>query len=73
MSCIIPIHRLLLPSRSSDPRDSFFLSRHPFIRSVSWPFPQESFLSVSLRNLLLVGESVGESIDVLFGEGKRSR
>jgi hypothetical protein len=28
---------------------------------------------VSLRNLLLVGDSVGESIDDLLGEGKRSR
>jgi hypothetical protein len=28
---------------------------------------------VSLRNLLLVGDSVGDSIDDLLGEGKRSR
>lgn len=28
---------------------------------------------MSLRNLLLVGDSVGESIDDLLGEGKRSR
>jgi hypothetical protein len=30
-------------------------------------------LRVSFRNLLLVGDSVGDSIDCLVGEGKRSR
>jgi hypothetical protein len=34
---------------------------------------QASFLRESFRNLLLVGDSVGDSIDCLVGEGKRSR
>jgi hypothetical protein len=57
---------------SNDPRDLIVFRRlriHQFL----WPSPEESLRRVSLRNLLLVGDSVGESVDDLLGEGKRSR
>ena len=49
------------------------LNGRSFNHSAIQPLLQASFLRVSFRNLLLVGDSVGNSIDCLLGEGKRSR
>jgi|ERR1700722_1528386 hypothetical protein len=52
---------------------SVVLNGRSFNHSAIQSLLQASFLRVSFRNLLLVGDSVGDSIDCLVGEGKRSR
>ena len=49
------------------------VSSHPIVVQSSAGVVQVSFLRENLFSFRLVGESVGESIDFLAGEGKRSR
>ena len=56
-----------------EPRHPLSLNGRSFNHSAIQPLLQASFLRESFRNLLLVGDSVGDSIDCLVGEGKRSR
>jgi hypothetical protein len=59
--------------RRDKPQPALSLNGCSFNHSAIQPLLQASFLRVSFRNLLLVGDSVGDSIDCLVGEGKRSR
>jgi hypothetical protein len=59
--------------RRDEPRPALSPNGRSFNHSAIQSLLQASFLRVSFRNLLLVGDSVGNSIDCLLGEGKRSR
>lgn len=59
--------------RRHEPRHPLPLNGRSFNHSAIQPLLQASFLRENFRNLLLVGDSVGDSIGCLVGEGKRSR